>query len=221
MPRNVCVTLAFAFVVSTVGLTGCSPDPATNVDSADTSVAPTTSAAPTKPPGAALPAPEALTDVLARLTDPAVPGSDKLNLVEGSNADTAAALDRYTSAVRDGGYLPLTFVANNLAWSDQNPSNVTTTVVVGTANPQHREFTFPMEFVALPPGWQLSKKTAQVLLALGNSRTPTPAPTPTPTPGGPPPSADQVPDLGPPPSQTPAPEPGPSPGSSTPPTPGP
>lgn len=208
-------TLAVAAIVGMAGLAGCSPDPATKVDSAETSVAPSTSTAPTKPPGASLPAPDALTDVLARLTDPAVPGSDKLNLVEGSTPDTAAALDRYTAAVRDGGYLPMTFVADNLKWSDQNPSNVVATVVVATANPQHREFTFPMEFTALPPGWQLSKKTAQVLLALGNAHTST-APTPPPTPApGPAPSADQVPDLGPPANQTPGPEPSPLPSPPT------
>jgi hypothetical protein len=193
-----------------VGLSGCSQDAGKKTDSSEIpeiSVPPATPAAPVKPPGAALPPPEALTDVLTRLADPAVPGSDKANLVEGSTPETAGALDRFTTAARDGGYLPMTFAANNLAWSGQNPSAVTATVVITTANPEHREFTFPMEFTALPPGWQLSKKTADMLLALSNSRTSTLAPSPAPAPSSPP-GADQVPDL---PAPATTPNPGPSP----------
>ncbi|MDT5350247.1 MAG: hypothetical protein QOH91_3534 [Mycobacterium sp.] len=129
------------------------------------------------PPTAPLPTPEALTDLLSRLADPAVPGSNKVSLVEGATPESAANLDKFTNALRDGGYLPMTFVAKDLAWSDKNPSNVMATVTVNTAHAHDRVFTFPMEFTPYQGGWQLSRKTAEMLLALNNS---TPAPSPSP-----------------------------------------
>jgi hypothetical protein len=145
-------------------------------------------------PSAPLPAPEALTAVLTRLADPAVPGTDKVNLIEGATPESAAKLDKFGNALRDGGYLPMTFTATNLAWSDQNPSEVLATISVNTARPNRAVFTFPMEFTPHQGGWQLSRETAEMLLALGNSQgaTPTapsapveaPNPAPTPTPSG-------------------------------------
>ncbi|OBA78363.1 hypothetical protein A9W99_24975 [Mycobacterium sp. 1164966.3] len=114
--------------------------------------------------------------MLSRLADPAVPGSDKVGLVEGATPASAATLDKFTNALRDGGYLPMTFVANDLAWSDKNPSNVTATVIVNTAQANNRVFTFPMEFTPFQGAWQLSRKTAEMLLAV-NSSTPSPSPT--------------------------------------------
>ncbi|OBK31449.1 hypothetical protein A5634_14175 [Mycobacterium asiaticum] len=191
MSGNVCVTLSTAIIVAVVGLTGCSHDTANKLDSSNAPALPATSTTQTTPPGAPLPPPEALTDVLNRLADPAIPGTDKLNLVEGSSPETAAALDRFTTASRDGGYLPMNFRADNIGWSNKEPGNVTATVVVTTANPEHREFIFPMEFNPFQGGWQLSRATAEMLLAMQNSRSstsapapvpPTPAPPPTPTP---------------------------------------
>ncbi|WP_204079963.1 hypothetical protein [Mycobacterium riyadhense] len=188
MHPNVCVTLGTAAVAAALGLAGCSHDDESEKAAAAAPVVPpATSSAVAAPPSAPLPAPEALTDVLSRLADPAVPGVDKLNLVEGSTSEMAAALDRFTTAARDGGYLPMTFAANNLAWSDRNPSDVVATVVVTTAQPNNREFTFPMEFTPFQGGWQLSRRTAEMLLALGNSRgstssAPAPAPSPPPSP---------------------------------------
>jgi len=142
----------------------------------------------TAPPTAALPPPEALTDVLGRLADPDVPGVNKINLVEGATPESAATLDKFTNALRDNGYQPMTFVADNIAWSDKNPSDVMATITVRTARANNGVFTFPMEFTPFaggPGGWQLSKRTAQTLLALGNSpamTTTPPAPPPTPAP---------------------------------------
>ena len=48
------------------------------------------------------------------------------------------------------------------------------TVSVNTAQPNRGVFTFPMEFTPSRRrgGWQLSKRTADMLLALSNSQTP-------------------------------------------------
>ena len=150
------------------------------------------------PPTAPLPPPEALTEVLNRLADPNVPGINKVSLVEGATPESAATLDKFTNALRDNGYLPMTFAANNIAWSDKNPSNVMATVSVNTPRANNGKFTFPMEFTPFQGGWQFSRRTAEMLLALGNSPSatapppsspPSPAPVPPPAPAPPPPPA--------------------------------
>ena len=199
MPRNPFSVLSAATIVAALALSGCSnhaeskPAP---------SSAPQTSAAAIAPsdPGAALPAPEALADVLYRLADPAVKGSDKLALVESTTPDDAATMDRFASALRDGGFTPLTVTASDVMWSDREPGDALATVKIETSNPANPGgFTFPMEFRPHDGGWQLSRETADMLLAFGNARTeaneagpspagpppasPSPAPpTPTPTP---------------------------------------
>jgi len=133
-------------------------------------------------PTVALPSPDALTDVLTRLADPNVPGINKLNLVEGATPESAAKLDKFINALRDNGYLPIAFVANNVAWSDKNPTDAAATIAVNTAHGNSGKFTFPMEFVPFQGGWQLSRKTGDMLLALGNSPAASaPAPEPAPT----------------------------------------
>jgi len=210
MHRHVCVPLVTAIAVVALSLVGCSQNDHKKSSAAEPSVPPATSSVVPAQPTGPLPAPEALTDVLSRLADPGVPGANKLNLVEGSTPETAAALDRFTAAARDGGYLPMTFAANNLAWSDRNPSDVVATVVVTTAQPNNRQFTFPMEFTAAQGGWQLSRRTAEMLLALQNSRNSTPPASPSPAPA---PAPSPVPAPGPAPepspSETPAPAPAP------------
>jgi hypothetical protein len=114
---------------------------------------------------------------------------NKLNLVEGATPDSAATLDKFINALRDNGYLPMSFVANNVAWSDKNPPDAAATITVNTAKGDSGKFTFPMEFVPFQGGWQLSRKTGDMLLALGNSpATGAPAPEPAapaaPRPGG-------------------------------------
>ena len=112
--------------------------------------------------------------MLNRLADPNVPGIDKVNLIEGATPESATTLDGSINALRDNGYLPMSFVANNIAWSDKNPSDAAATVSVNTARGNNGAFTFPMEFAPSQGGWQLSRRTAEMLLALKNSPAPAP-----------------------------------------------
>jgi hypothetical protein len=183
MPRNLSVTLSAAIAVATLGLSACSHTGPKVLSSSTSAVHATSSPLiVAAPPTAPLPAPEALIDVLNRLADPNVPGIDKLSLVEGATPESAGTLDKFTTALRDNGYLPMTFAANNIAWSDKNPSNVMATISVKTAQADNRNFTFPMEFTPFQGGWQLSRRTAEMLLALGNSPAPAPESTPAPAP---------------------------------------
>jgi hypothetical protein len=178
--RYLFLALISAAAVATIGLSGCSPGESKTSPPAS----PTTPGAASPvaaPPAGALPSPDALTDVLNRLADPNVPGSNKLNLVEGATPDNAATLDKFINALRDNGYLPMSFVANNVAWSDKNPADAAATITVNTAKGNSGKFTFPMEFVPFQGGWQLSRRTGDMLLALGNSPdTSAPAPEPAP-----------------------------------------
>jgi hypothetical protein len=198
MHRHLSVALSAAIAVAALGLSGCSHTGPKVVSSSTPPIHATSSPLiVTTPPTAPLPAPDALIDVLNRLADPNVPGINKVNLVEGATPESAATLDKFSNALRDNGYLPMTFAANNVAWSDKNPSNVMASVSVNTAKPNRGNFTFPMEFTPSQGGWQLSRRTAETLLALGNSPAPTtPAPSPAPAP---------------PPAPEPAPAPAPSP----------
>ena len=119
---------------------------------------------------APLAAPEVLTEVLYKLADTSVPGDQKVSLVEGATADDGAQLDRFGKALADSGYTPLGFTATDIAWSDTVPGNVSAKVTVHSENPALAGgFTFPMEFRPYFGKWQLSRKTADMLLALGNS----------------------------------------------------
>jgi hypothetical protein len=187
MLRNLSVTLGAAAAVAALGLAGCSHSGSKFVSPPSSAAhAPSSPFIVAAPPTAPLPAPQPLIDVLNRLADPNIPGGDKVSLVEGATPDSAGTLDKFTNALRDNGYLPMTFAANNIAWSDKHPSNVMATISVKTSQAKNRNFTFPMEFTPCPPpqgGWQLSRRTAEMLLALGNSPTPTtPAPGPAPAP---------------------------------------
>ena len=166
--------VAAALIAGVVGA-GCSkhhPDPAATV-TADKPT-PAAGGAPTSAP---LPAPEVLTEVLYKLADTSVPGAQKIDLVEGATADEGAQLDRFGKALQDSGYTPLGFTATDIAWSDAVPGNIGAKVTVHSENPALAGgFTFPMEFRPYFGKWQLSRRTADMLLALGNS----PAPTPTP-----------------------------------------
>lgn len=186
MPPHRSLTLATALLAA-VGITACSshhkerPTPAV-------SVVPSTTASPfAAPPTSPVPAPEALTEVLGRLADPSIPGINKVNLVEGATPESAGALDKFTTALHDNGYLPMTFTANDVAWSDKNPSDVKATIVVHTAKADNANFTFPMVFTPFQGGWQLSRQTAETLLSLGQSP-PAAGPPPGPAPAPPAPS---------------------------------
>lgn len=183
MYRHLSVAVFTAAAVAAFGFSGCSANHPR--DSAETPSVALSSPSVAPPSPAALPAPDALIDVLNRLTDPNVPGANKVTLVEGSNGDSAATLDKFIAALRDNGYLPMNFVANNVAWSDKKPADVMASITVNTAAGNNRSFTFPMEFAPFQGGWQLSRRTAEMLLALGNSSGSTPPPASTPAPGAP------------------------------------
>ncbi|PLV50145.1 hypothetical protein [Mycobacterium simiae] len=202
MPRHLSLTLSTAAAAAVIGLAACSHSQPKVLPSSNPATAPATSTPliVTAPPTAPLPVPEALVGVLNRLVDPSIPADNKVSLIEGATPETPATLDKFISALRDNGYLPMSFVANNIAWSDKNPANVVATVTVNTAKGNNGAFTFPMEFAPFEGGWQLSRHTAEMLLALSNSQAPAPSPGPT-VPLPPPPEPVQPP----PPSGTPAP----------------
>ncbi|MDX1886680.1 hypothetical protein [Mycolicibacterium sp. 120270] len=159
-------------MVAAFGLCGCdSPPPPAAPDTETTSTV--ASPAPAATP---LPPPEALIDVLNRLSDPAVPGADKVGLVELATADDAAALDTFGKALADNGALPLTFEAVDLRWSETEAGNVVATVNVTTANKPPGQFSFPMEFAPVANGWELTRKTANLLLDFGEGATATSPP---------------------------------------------
>jgi hypothetical protein len=189
MHRHPFVALIAATALAALGLSGCSSNQPKIASSPAAQAPPATSIPVAASPTAQLAGPEALIAVLTRLADPNVPGADKVNLVEGATPDNAGTLDKFINALRDNGYLPMTFAADNIAWSDKNPSHVMATVTVNTAQPNNPKFTFPMEFTPFQGGWQLSRRTAEMLLAMGKPpATPTPAlesppaPAPPPTP---------------------------------------
>ena len=151
-------------------LTGCSAAPAPVPSPLTTSAV----AAVAEP--APLPPPEALSDVIARMSDPAVPGTDKITLIQNGAAPDARVLDSFAAALRDVGYLPLTVTARDLGWSDARPGDVLATVtLIGPkpTNDRAPEFSIPMEFAPADPptegggGWRLTRETAQSLLAFG------------------------------------------------------
>ena len=142
MHRRLSTALTTATVVAAIGVVGCSRSQPISSPSSELAPA-TTSSEVAAVPVAPLPAPDDLTAVLSRLADPGVPGTEKLSLIEGASPDSAAKLDKFSTALRDGGYLPMTFAASNITWSDKNPSFVTATVSVNTAQANRGVFTFP------------------------------------------------------------------------------
>ncbi|BBX25257.1 hypothetical protein [Mycolicibacterium alvei] len=167
MNRSRTAVLSAATIVAALGLCGCG----SGDQPAATSHPKTSLPSPTVPeasPAAPLPAPEALTGVLDRLADVNVPGADKVVLVEHGTADDAVALDKFGRALADNGFTPMTFEATDLAFSQTEPANVVATVkVTGGGDDSEREFSFPMEFTPHADGWQLTRRTADLLLVMG------------------------------------------------------
>ena len=164
-------TGAAALAVAGMVLAGCGGQRESRPASAPPPPAPRTVSSSTVSPGP-LPPPEVLTGVMNRLADPAVPGADKLPLLQNSAPPDAATLDQFSAALRDGGFNPAVFTVTDVRWADQ-PGDVLATVTVSTTNSaKPGEFSFPMEFGAGPGGWQLTRETAEMLLAFGNARTP-------------------------------------------------
>jgi hypothetical protein len=175
------VALSAVAIAAALGFSACGdadePSQPAAVETPPPITEPPTAPSAPPPPADPLPPPTALTDVMARLADPNIPGAEKVGLVEQATADDAAALDRFGRALRDGGFLPVTFEATDLAWSQANMGNVLTTVVVKTANRQGGgDFSFPMEFRPTQGSWQLTRQTADMLLQLGQDPTARPTP---------------------------------------------
>lgn len=155
-----------AAVMAMLATPGCTrPEPA----AAPPAVSSTPAPAGSTTPASSLPSAEALTDVLYRLADPRVSGADKINLIEAAQPAAADNLDRFVTALKDSGYLPLSFNATDIAWSERDTGNAVANVDVVTANPDRPGFSFPMEFHPNAGGWQLSAQTAAMLLALRTS----------------------------------------------------
>lgn len=171
-------------MVTALGVSGCTspapqPSPAPAISETD-GFGPT---APTPSDSVPPPPPEALSDVIARLADPAVPGADKVALVENAGVADAPALDNFATALRDTGMTPVTVRASDIV--PTKPGDVVATIKVtgpdSGSGPGGGEFSFPMEFRMSGNNWQLTRQTADMLFAFGNARTAEPAP-PAPTP---------------------------------------
>ncbi|UQX09386.1 hypothetical protein [Candidatus Mycobacterium methanotrophicum] len=175
MGRHLTAVLRTAMIMGTVGLSGCSGDEhRASPDTVPPPALTSTAVAQVAP----LPRPDALADVLYRLADPSVPGSQKLSLVQGAGPDNAAVLDQFAMALLGGGFAPTTFDVRDVAWSDRDPADVMANVNISSPNRGVPTFSFPMEFTPYQGGWQLSARTAYVLLAFGTDRLAPPASTP-------------------------------------------
>jgi hypothetical protein len=173
--------LSTAAIAAVLAVAGCSNDdeaaPAPGSATPSARSPQNVGAAPPAPQAAPLPSPDALAGVLYRLADAAVPGSQKLALVEGATPENAGVFDQFANALLNGGYTPVKFEVRDVAWSDRDPSDVTANVAVTSTDPHGPRFAFPMEFKPAQGGWELSARTADVLLAF---RTDTAEPAPPP-----------------------------------------
>src|SRR5271170_7259754 len=167
MPRRLTAVLSTAAIAAVLGLPGCSSDE--DGASPETSPPPTSQSSTAAPQVAPLPPPDALAGVLYRLADAAVPGPQKLNLVEGATPENAGVFDQFSNALLNGGFTPVKFDVRDVGWSDRDPADVS------TSNPKGPRFSFPMEFRPIQGGWQLSARTADVLLAFRTDSAPPPA----------------------------------------------
>ncbi|AHC25667.2 hypothetical protein TS71_10465 [Mycolicibacterium neoaurum] len=183
MPLTTKQALSAVTSVAALLLSGCADQPGGGPAAQSPATAPTsTSSIPFQPPAAALPAPEALTEVLGKLADPSIPGAQKVPLVQFATPEDAAALDRFAKATVDAGLAPLAFQAADLTWADgaggegRDAGDVVATVTVAPANPipGAAPFTFPMQFTLHDGAWQLTRETADELLEL-QAQNPLPA----------------------------------------------
>jgi hypothetical protein len=157
-----------AAVVAPLGLSGCSGDEQRVTPTASLSSAPAAQTTAGQS-AATLPPPEALISVLYRLADPGVPGIAKLDLVEGATPEHAPTIDAFANALLENGYAPMQIEVRDIAWSDVDPGYVVATVKVTTPKPGTANmFMFPMEFKQARGNWQLSERTARMLLAVAS-----------------------------------------------------
>jgi hypothetical protein len=120
---------------------------------------------------------------MGRLSDPNVPGVDKVGLVQNGSPADAAALDRFAKALHDSGYAPLTFEATDMTWAQDQPGNVIAniTITAGGAQGGGKDLRFPMEFTPQQTNWQLTRQTADLLLQTGQQPSASPTASPAPT----------------------------------------
>lgn len=140
-------------------------------------------------PAAPLPPPTALSDVMNRIADSAVPGAEKTALIESAAPADAAAMDKFGVALRQAGYDPVSFEARDLRWVQGSTERVSALVTLKTENPQAGDFTYPMEFTLTGGSWQLARRTADELLGEDSPAPSAPAPSappPAPAPPAPP-----------------------------------
>jgi hypothetical protein len=170
------VILSAVAIAAALGFGACSADTEQKPQQAagETSSRTTPAPVPPGPPGEPLPPPTALSDVMNRIADANVPGADKVGLIESGTAGDATAMDKFGQALTQNGYTPATFEAQDLRWMQEPPDTVSALVSLTTDNPQAGAFSFPMEFVFVDDTWQLSRKTADELLAPGQSAPLTP-----------------------------------------------
>jgi hypothetical protein len=176
MPRRLTAVLSTAAIAAVLGLPGCSSDEddaSQQTSTPSSSVSPSPTAAPQA--AAPLPPPDALAGVLYKLADVKVPGPQKLNLVEGATPENAGVFDQFSNALLDGGFTPVKFDMRDIGWSDRDPADVVANVDVSSTNPKGPHFSYPMEFKPFQGGWQLSARTADVLLAFKTDSAPLPA----------------------------------------------
>ncbi|WP_100492661.1 hypothetical protein [Mycobacteroides abscessus] len=124
------------------------------------------SAAAAAAPDHPLPDPAGLTDVLNRLADPNLPGAEKVTAVQGA---TPEQLDKFTKAIGDAGFSPLSFTVKDPKWSTETPGDVEAVVTINSPSPKMGGFAVPMSFSPEGEGWKLSKRTSDLLLKTGTS----------------------------------------------------
>ncbi|WP_081343679.1 MULTISPECIES: hypothetical protein [Mycobacteroides] len=176
-----------------LALTACSSSNDKAAPASASATQPASSAAAAAVPNHPLPDPAVLTDVLNRLADPNLPGAEKITAVQGA---TPEQLDKFTKAIGDAGFSPLSFTVKDPKWSTETQGDVEAVVTINSPSPKMGGFAVPMSFSPEGESWKLSKRTSDLLLKTGTSlagtatpheappagapapETPAPAPTP-------------------------------------------
>lgn len=153
-----------AVIVAAIGLAGCSEHVEPPADPMPRSLLTTDAKTPAAAP---LPPPDALTGVLYKIADPAVPSAQKIGLIQYGTAEDQAGLDNFTKALRDNGFNPMNVTATELLWSAGQPGDIIATITITSVAAPDNKFTFPMEFSPIRDAWQLNRQTANLLLKLG------------------------------------------------------
>ncbi|WP_096500958.1 hypothetical protein [Mycobacteroides stephanolepidis] len=174
--------LAVAAGAAVLALTACSSSNDKAGPSSASATQPASSAVAAAVPNHPLPDPAVLTDVLNRLADPNLPGAEKVTAVQGA---TPEQLDKFTKAIGDAGFSPLSFTVKDPKWSTETQGDVEAVVTINSPSPKMGGFAVPMSFSPEGEGWKLSKRTSDLLLKTGTSLAGTAAPHEAPPAGAP------------------------------------